>query len=200
MKSFVQLFLPTYYIVFLILAVFWRIIFVKRKTGINAFSLLNATGHQGVIGAYFKMAPFGSTLVIIIYTFFNELYPYLASFNWIQSNITTVIGIVLLVLSLIWIIVAQIQMGISWRIGIDSLHKTKLKKAGLFSLSRNPIFLGIKINVLGFFLILPNAITLTILILDIALIDVQVALEEEHLLKIHGEDYKEYANRVRRWF
>jgi len=199
MNVFIQLFLPIYYIVFLLFAVLWRIVFVKRKTGVNAFALLNAKGHQGVIGTYFKAAPFGTTLVIIIYSFFEELYLYLAPFNWLQNNITTLIGIIILVLSFVWIVTAQVQMGISWRIGIDSKHKTELKKFGLFSLSRNPIFLGIKLNVFGFFLILPNAITLALLILDMALIDVQVALEEEHLLKIHGKNYEKYANRVRRW-
>ena len=76
----------------------------------------------------------------------------------------------------------------------------ELKEKGLFSLSRNPVFLGIKINMIGFFLVLPNAITLTLLILDIALIDIQIALEEEHLLQLHGEKYRAYASRVRKWF
>jgi protein-S-isoprenylcysteine O-methyltransferase Ste14 len=34
------------------------------------------------------------------------------------------------------------QMGDSWRIGIDQEQKTSLVRHGVFKLSRNPIFLG----------------------------------------------------------
>ena len=56
-----------------------------------------------------------------------------------------------------------------------------------------------KLNSLGFFLVIPNAITLVVLFLGVALIDVQVALEEEYLGKVHGDSYKEYVHNVKRW-
>jgi len=90
-------------------------------------------------------------------------------------------------------------MGSSWRIGIDENLKTELVIDGIFSISRNPIFLGIKLNSLGFFLVAPNAVTLVILLLEIAVIDIQVALEEQHLLKMYDAKYKEYCDRLRRW-
>lgn len=101
--------------------------------------------------------------------------------------------------ALILVVIAQSQMGTSWRIGIDTNQKTKLITNGIFSISRNPIFIGIIFSALGYFLVLPNAITLAILVLDIALIQVQVALEEKHLNGIHGDDYKKYCDNVRRW-
>ena len=104
-----------------------------------------------------------------------------------------------MVASLVWIWVSQTQMGNSWRIGIDEESETELVTQGVFSLSRNPIFLGMKLNSLGFFLVIPNAITLVVLLLGVALIDVQVALEEEYLGKVHGDKYKVYFNNVRRW-
>ena len=64
---------------------------------------------------------------------------------------------------------------------------------------RNPIFVGIIFISFGFFLLLPNPITLTILALDIALIQIQVAMEEEYLTKQHGDSYIEYCQHVRRW-
>jgi protein-S-isoprenylcysteine O-methyltransferase Ste14 len=54
-------------------------------------------------------------------------------------------------------------MGASWRIGIDSANATELVSKGLFSVSRNPIFLAIRLALLGFFLVAPNAATLAIL-------------------------------------
>jgi protein-S-isoprenylcysteine O-methyltransferase Ste14 len=90
-------------------------------------------------------------------------------------------------------------MGASWRIGIDHATKTKFIQKGLFKYSRNPIFIGIIFISFGFFLLLPNPITLTILALDIALIQIQVAMEEEYLTKQHGESYIEYCQYIRRW-
>jgi protein-S-isoprenylcysteine O-methyltransferase Ste14 len=52
---------------------------------------------------------------------------------------------------------------------------------------------------LGYFLVLPNSITFAILVLDIALIQVQVAMEEEHLTREHGQRYVDYCLTVRRW-
>ncbi len=110
-----------------------------------------------------------------------------------------VVGFTLHNISLIWIAAAQAQMGSSWRIGIDTQNQTKLVQTGLFRLSRNPIFLGMRLNLLGLFLVLPNAVTLVILLLGDALIQIQVRLEETHLSEAHGEGYQAYCQQVRRW-
>jgi protein-S-isoprenylcysteine O-methyltransferase Ste14 len=41
----------------------------------------------------------------------------------------------------------------SWRIGIDQSHRTNLVQSGVFSLSRNPIFLGMMLTLFGLFLV-----------------------------------------------
>jgi protein-S-isoprenylcysteine O-methyltransferase Ste14 len=51
----------------------------------------------------------------------------------------------------------------------------------------------------GFFLTLPNAVTLLALVLGDVLMQIQVRLEEEFLRNSHGEDYEEYCRKVRRW-
>jgi len=70
---------------------------------------------------------------------------------------------------------------------------------GVFALSRNPIFLGMQFMLLGLLLVLPNAVTLATCVLGMALIQIQVRLEEEHLIQLHGEAYRAYQQRVRRW-
>jgi len=90
-------------------------------------------------------------------------------------------------------------MGESWRIGVDYDHRTEFVRQGLFKYSRNPIFAGIMLSVFGYFLVLPNAITLLIVMLDLALIQVQIRLEEQHLAAEHGDVYKRYCEEVRRW-
>ena len=90
-------------------------------------------------------------------------------------------------------------MGEAWRIGIETEHRTLLVQKGLFRISRNPIYIGVVITLLGLFLIFPNAFTLLILILDLVMIGVQVRLEEEHVGKMYPQEYVEYCRRAGRW-
>ena len=103
-------------------------------------------------------------------------------------------------LALIWTAVAQWLMGTSWRIGIDEVHKTELRTSGLFSLSRNPVFLGMLAALLGLFMLLPNALTLLCLVAGYLLLQIQIRLEEEALLRQHSITYENYKSRVRRLF
>ena len=90
-------------------------------------------------------------------------------------------------------------MASSWRIGIDEKNKTKLVTKGVFSISRNPIFLGIMIANIGLFLVIPNAFTLLIISLSTLSVNTQIRLEEEFLKREFGNEYTEYAEKVRRW-
>jgi len=55
------------------------------------------------------------------------------------------------------------------------------------------------VTLFGLFLTLPNALTLLAFALGVALIGVQVRLEEEYLAQVHPEAYADYQRRVRRW-
>lgn len=199
MNEILRVFLPIYGIIFLFSVFLLRTLIVWKRTGVNAYALLEKSGPQGITGFYFKILPFLSALSIILYSFFSSWYDHIAPMTWLENTFTAILGIVLLLSSLVWIWISQAQMRKSWRIGVDNRHKTELVTTGIFSISRNPIFLGIKINSLGFFLILPNAVTLVVLLLGIAVIDMQVALEEDYLSKTHGNDYLYYCQKVRRW-
>jgi len=198
MTEFLRIFLPIYYAIFFFAVFLLRTVIVWKRTGVNAYVLLKQGGTYGVIGVYFKLLPLASFFAVATYSFFPSIYDFLAPFHWLENRFNAFVGIVLLIISLFWIWVAQTQMGKSWRIGIDE-KKTDLVTTGMFSISRNPIFLGMKVNLLGFFLVIPNAVTLTVTVIGIALIDIQVRLEEQHLLNLHNESYQNYYREVRRW-
>ncbi len=139
------------------------------------------------------------TLAIIIYAFAPNFYPYLLPIVWLENRTVQLVGIALLLVSLVWTILAQIQMGNSWRIGIDEEKETALVQSGLFRFSRNPIFLGMQVTLLGFFLAMPNALTLLILAVGFVLMQIQVRLEEEFLAGTHGTEYEDFKRAVRRW-
>jgi protein-S-isoprenylcysteine O-methyltransferase Ste14 len=134
----------------------------------------------------------------------NLVYPaglqYFAPFTWLGIPTLKITGFAIIHLALLWIVIAQVQMSNSWRVGINHSAKTELKTNGLFSVSRNPVFLGMLSTLAGIFLIFPNAITMLTLVSSILLFQVQVRLEEEYLKNTHGETYLNYCENTGRWF
>ena len=89
--------------------------------------------------------------------------------------------------------------GVNPLFGIDDTRRTELVQHGLFTLSRNPIFLAMRVNLLGLFLVFPLAATAALLVAGEVLMQVQVRLEERHLTNLHGQMYDAYQAKVRRW-
>lgn len=199
MDEVLRIVLPVYYFAFFAVAFVWRSFVVWKKTGINPYVLKNADDAYGYIGFAFRVNFVLNLVAIISFAFLPQTYKYLAPFDWLDNFYLKVFGLVLQFVAFIWLVIAQGQMGKSWRVGIDKKHETELVQQGLFTVSRNPIFLGMRIALLGFFLTIPNAITLLSLGLGNSLMQIQIRLEEEHLTNLHGERYLEYKQKVRRW-
>lgn len=194
-----KIFLPLYFLAWFVLAFAWRSYLTWKRTGRNPYRLGKTDNAHDFVGVLSRLTMIVCVGVVLIHSLSSELYGYLAPIAWLQHPALVMLGIALLLVSFVWILIAQKQMGDSWRIGIDHELKTQLVREGVFKLSRNPIFLGMRINLLGLFLILPNAITLTVLVLGDALMQTQVRLEEEYLSRIHGAEYEQYRRQTRRW-
>ena len=192
-------FLPIYLLLYVIAAFVWRSYVVWKKTGINPVVFKGTDNAHDFIGTVSKLIFAVVLLVVLVYSFVPNAYQYLMPVPWLQHPWIRTTGIVLLIASLLWIVLAQAQMGESWRIGIDTEHKTKLVQTGVFRISRNPIFLGIFVTLFGLFLVIPNAVTLLIFVLAVVVINIQVRLEEEYLTTIQGKEYVLYQRTVGRW-
>ena len=197
MRTEVYLFL--FLLVYFFFVFFLRSYLLWKRTGVNPLTFSksdNAHGYNGKVFTFISLLEF---VVVFIYAFKSDWYQYLLPFWYLEHDYLKYIGWGLLVLSLILVWVAQSQMANSWRVGIDEKNKTELVTTGLFSFSRNPIFLGIMIANVGLLLIIPNAFTLLIVSLSTVSINTQIRLEEAFLKSSHGQDYQDYLNRVRRW-
>jgi protein-S-isoprenylcysteine O-methyltransferase Ste14 len=172
---------------------------VWKRTGVNPVTFGGTDNAHDYIGKLFKIVMAGLALVVFVFAFAPKIYTFLLPVVWLENQIIQFAGIALLLISLGWTVSAQIQMGNSWRIGIDEEKQTALVQAGLFRFSCNPIFLGMIISLLRFFLTIPNTLTVLLLVLGFILIQIQVRLEEEFLFGLHGEKYNEYRRSVRRW-
>ncbi len=199
MTTLLKIFLPIYFLLFFGLAMFWRSYIAWKRTGINPYKLGNSDTVHDFVGKLFRLTLIVAALIVFVFSFLEGYYHWLSPITWMNSSMLIIIGIALLVLALIWVLVAQLQMGDSWRIGIDEKSESALVQHGLFAVSRNPIFLGMLVMLVGMLLILPTAATLTVSALGFVLIHVQVRLEEDFLAKKYGEDYRKYQMSVRRW-
>lgn len=109
-------------------------------------------------------------------------------------------GLVLAVAGTVLVLVAQMTMGDSWRIGVDQAERTGLVTHGVFSLVRNPIFSAMFIVVGGLALMVPSVLSIAAFVLLAVAIEAQVRIvEEPYLLRSHGDDYRAYAARAGRF-
>lgn len=193
-----RIYLPIITLLIFGLSFIWTSVRVYKQTGINPMRFGKADNAHDYIGKVMKVVIVLLFIAVFLYAF-NWKYEYLLPVWYLASPAIAITGLILLHLCLVWIIYAQMSMGKSWRIGLDTEHKTELVTTGIFSLSRNPIFLGMLFCILGIFLVIPNMLTFCILVVAYFVIQIQVRLEEEFLTLQHGSSYAAYKSKVRRW-
>ena len=197
--AWIRILLPLFFLIYLGVCFVWRWILVWKQTKKNPIVLGNSDNPHDYIGRIFGDLVIMATLAVMSYSTWDSLYQHLLPLPILESIGYKSLGFALLLISLGLCAVAQHQMGDSWRIGVDRGHKTALVRNGIFKYSRNPIYLSMMFTNLGLFLIIPNVLTWLILGLGFVLLQIQVRLEEEFLLELHGSEFTKYRKKVRRW-
>jgi protein-S-isoprenylcysteine O-methyltransferase Ste14 len=107
-------------------------------------------------------------------------------------------GVALMIVGIVALVVAQLELGASWRIGIDEAARPGLVTGGLYAVSRNPIFCALLVIVVGYTLLLPTVLSALLLGGSYIGIRWQIGAEEAYLARAYGEHYRAYARRVGR--
>lgn len=77
---------------------------------------------------------------------------------------------------------------------------SKLVVSGNYTISRNPMYLGMLGVLIAWSIYLANPLNILIVVLYIkVLTEIQIKPEEVALEKLFGEDYRVYCQKVRRW-
>ena len=198
MIDFLRIILPIYFSIYFGVAFVLKSVVVAKRIGKNPLVLPKDNSAYGLIGLYFKLTLIAMFIYVLAYAFFPTWHDNFLPIVQFNNQTVKYIGLTLLFISLVWTVIAQGHMKNSWRIGIDTDTKTELVTSGLFSVSRNPIFFGMILSLVGLFFTTPNTLTLIFLILGYVLIQIQIRLEEEFLTKEHGQAYIGYKQKVRR--
>lgn len=187
----------TLFMVFAVLGFGWRSWHQYRRTGSTGFK-----GVSGRPGSVEWFAGVGFALALLAALAAPALQwagvvtplPVLHAV-WLQST-----GIALALAGIAGTVYAQIDMGDSWRIGVDPGERTTLVRSGVFRWVRNPIFTAMLIFGFGIALVTPNAVAIAGFVALLATIELQVRLvEEPYLVRVHGDSYRGYTRAVGRF-
>ena len=126
---------------------------------------------------------------------------FIAPFSFPQGILRQALIPVGIALSIVFIVLVRREFAY-FNQPTDPGHATsKVIKTGVFSISRNPLYLGGILVFFGMALALNVLWTLVMLLLSILLCHYVLIVPEEHYLAAKfGDEYTEYAASVHRWF
>ena len=109
-------------------------------------------------------------------------------------------GFIVATLGMAFMLAAQLDLGASWRIGIDELASPGLVTGGLYRFCRNPIYVGLIAGLVGIAIVLPTFSTLGLLVSVAWCVRSQTIDEEAYLERKYGDVFRRYSARVGRFF
>ncbi|OBB42171.1 isoprenylcysteine carboxylmethyltransferase family protein [Mycobacterium sp. 852002-51961_SCH5331710] len=185
------------FVVFAALGFGWRSWQQKRRTG--------STGFRGISGRplsieWFAAVGFVVSMGAAVFAPILQLAGVVAPLAPLDRPWVNVAGVAIAVIGIAATLYAQVDMGESWRIGVDASETTTLVRRGVFGLVRNPIFTAMMVFGLGIALITPNLVAVIGFVLLVTTIGAQVrVVEEPYLLTVHGDAYRDYLATVGRF-
>ena len=179
-----------------LMALFYICYFAKmisqKRQGINTDQL--GKGKEGIT-KFIEIALKISSYVIILTEVISILF-YAGSVN----NVIRIIGLVLLGLGVIVFTVSVLQMKDNWRAGVQREEKTELVTTGIYSISRNPAFLGFDLMYIGIMITFFNWILCVVTCIVMVLFHLQIVnVEEDFLIEAFGDEYIKYRKKVCRY-
>jgi protein-S-isoprenylcysteine O-methyltransferase Ste14 len=183
--------------VFGLLGFAWRAWLQRRRTGSTGIR-----GTRGRIGSAEWVAGLGFVIALVVAVLgpVLQLSGVITPLSLLHADGIQVTGIALAVLGIVLTVWAQLDMGDSWRVGVDESETTALVHTGLFGRVRNPIYTAMLTFDLGIALLTPNFVTLAGAVLAVAALELQVRrVEEPYLRSKHGEAYRGYTASVGRF-
>jgi protein-S-isoprenylcysteine O-methyltransferase Ste14 len=190
------------------LAAAMLVVFVVLTSFVRVAIQLRRTGSTGLIGLRRGAGPrewlsgilFLGGMAMAVVSLNLVLNDHLDPIDALDVDGLHVLGIALAALGGLSVFGAQLGMGESWRVGMSDDQGTDLVTGGWFSLCRNPIYTAMVVGWSGFALMVPTWLGLAAVVVIGLGLELQVrAVEEPHLMRVHGEEYRRYAARVGRF-
>ena len=179
-----------------LMAAFYTCYFSKmisqKKKGIRTDQLgKGKAGFQKYIEITLKI----TTYLLPVLQVYGILFCFEKTYLFLQ-----IIGIIVEFFGVVVFVVSVIEMKDNWRAGVQREEKTNLVASGIYSISRNPAFLGFDLMYIGILLSFFNWFLLVATIFAICLFHLQIVyVEEKYLTETFDQDYLEYKKKVCRY-
>lgn len=180
------------------LALVWgfaRMAYLSRAKGVSVLAFVGRkrTGAEGVLAL--------TAIVLDGYLIARPFVPGLDRFLMTAPNLYAHYGVALMALGIAIAVLSQVDMGKAWRIGVPSAaeESQSLVTRGLYRFSRNPIYVGIMLFIVGSVVVAPGPVTILSLILTWVFVNKVIEDEEAFLRTAFGTEFDAYCARTRRW-
>ncbi len=181
----------------LAIAFLWRPWLQWRRYGSHGILLFRAGGAAQRVRDAFAVALFVLLLAqSLVAALAPESLPLAQADRRAQAAARLGLGALLMLAGLALLAAAQLELGASWRIGIDESARPGLVTSGLYALTRNPIFLALLVIIAGYVLLIPTLLSAAMFAGACVGTRRQIAAEEAYLLRTYGGQYRAYARRV----
>ena len=169
---------------------FSKNIYLRRKSGHK----IRGKNKEAVVSTVFF------ALFIVVSMILASIDSPTGSFHVVDSSLSFVLAILLIITNIIVGAASLINMKDSWRVGILEDQKNPLIEDGIYKLSRNPFFLSYILMFIAYTLLIQNIILFVFSIICILLTHSMIKKEEQYLLRVHKDLYIQYKKRVPRYF
>lgn len=187
---------------FLLYLVLWKVkqVIQKKETGIDPKVMaLSSSGVQKYLSHLTNAISAYTALIIILHSSQIQIGSMFRRLSALNTGVFDIIGFAVGLCGLCLCLYAQIKMGSSWRVGIDEKVRTDLVTTGIYRFIRNPTYLGLFLLNAGVFVIWPTWTVFILNLVFVLFLDIQVRCEEDYLIQIHGDEYRAYKRRTKRY-
>ncbi|HVQ39844.1 MAG TPA: isoprenylcysteine carboxylmethyltransferase family protein [Pyrinomonadaceae bacterium] len=188
-------------VVFLVILI-GKILYLRLRRNVNPIAI--GGGKKGFRLA-FELLSFGGLGVwvveLLLYAFHSRFRIFRSPLDMplVSSPTAKLVGVIVVSLGLVVFASAYFSFGDSWRVGFDVKNPGTLVTKGIFSVSRNPIYLFLDLWFVGIFLINGTLIFLIFALLAVAAMHFQIRQEEAFLSNLYGQPYRDYCARTGRY-
>lgn len=178
-----------------------KVIYLRVTTGINPIVIGRGTGPWRILETL-SLGSLGLWMIeIVLHALHSphDLFPQPLNVRFMSADPVKIAGLVLVSIGLITFVLAFFGFGKSWRIGIDRQRPGTLVTGGIFSITRNPIYLAFDLIFLGMFLINGTWFFMIFALLAAVACHFQILREEEFLRRQYGQDFEKYCQRTARY-
>jgi len=178
-----------------------RTLYLRIRQKIAAVTLDLRKGWRGLVEVVLFSLVNIWAVEVVLYAIQADfrLFPAVLHTRLLDGVLAQAAGVVLLVVGFALFIRAIRDLGISWRLGVDEKRPGELVTAGIYAVSRHPIYLFFNLYFWGTFLLNGTVVFLLFALVIAVNLHLQILVEEEFLLRRYGPVYQSYRLRTGRY-